>query len=68
LHPSRRADVWDTFLAGKTARVKGVYEDFERQHYVAVSIDDDPASDMHDWYGRSLFFYPEEIEPLGALT
>lgn len=68
LHPSRRADVWDTFLAGKTARVKGVYEDFERRHYVAVSIDDDPASDMHDWYGRSLFFYPDEIEPLGALT
>lgn len=66
LHPTRRADVWDTFLAGKTARVKGVYEDFERVHYVAVSIDDDPASDMHDWYGRSLFFYPDEIEPLVA--
>ncbi|MDP9110228.1 MAG: hypothetical protein M3M96_01145 [Candidatus Eremiobacteraeota bacterium] len=68
LHPSRRADVWDTFLKGKTAHVKGVYEDFERQRYVAVSIDDDPASDMHDWYGRSLFFYPDEIEPLEALT
>jgi len=65
LRPSRRADVWDTFLAGKSAHVKGVYEDFERQLYVAVSIDDDPASDMHDWYGRSLFFYPEEI---GAAT
>ncbi|MDQ2866241.1 MAG: hypothetical protein M3R51_08440 [Candidatus Eremiobacteraeota bacterium] len=68
LCPSRRADVWDTFLNGKTARVKGVYEDFERRHYVAVSVDDDPASDMHDWYGRSLFFYPDEIEPLGAVT
>lgn len=68
LHPSRRADVWDTFLNGKTAHVKGVYEDFERQLYVAVSIDDDPASEMHDWYGRSLFFYPEEIEPLGVTT
>ncbi len=68
LHPSRRADAWDIFLKGKTAHVKGVYEDFERVHYVAVSIDDDPASEMHDWYGRSLFFYPDEIEPLGAAT
>ncbi|MDP9111609.1 MAG: hypothetical protein M3M96_08255, partial [Candidatus Eremiobacteraeota bacterium] len=34
LRPSRRADVWDTFLAGKSAHVKGVYEDFERQLYV----------------------------------
>lgn len=67
LHPSRRADAWDIFLNGKTAHVKGVYEDFERVHYVAVSIDDDPASEMHDWYGRSLFFYPDEIEPLGAV-
>ena len=66
LQPSRRADVWDSFLQGKTARVKGVYEDFERRRYVAVSVDDDPASDMHDWYGRSLFFYPEEIEPVGS--
>ena len=64
LKPSRRADVWDSFLRGKTALVKGVYEDFERQHYVAVSVDDDPAKEMHDWYGRSLFFYPDEIEPL----
>ncbi|MDQ2662836.1 MAG: hypothetical protein M3Y18_02235 [Candidatus Eremiobacteraeota bacterium] len=68
LQPSRRADVWDTFLKGKTAHVKGVYEDFERQRYVAVSVDDDPASDMHDWYGRSLFFYPEEIEPIGVTS
>jgi hypothetical protein len=30
-----------------------------------VTVDDDPASDMHEWYGRSLFFSPDEIEPLG---
>ena len=68
LKPSRRADVWDSFLSGKTALVKGVYEDFERRRYVAVSVDDDPAREMHDWYGRSLFFYPEEIEPLAEQT
>ena len=32
--------------------------------YVAVTVDDDPASDLHEWYGRSFFFYPDEIEPL----
>ncbi len=65
LQPSRRADAWDMFLAGRTARVTGVFEDFENQRYVAVSVDDDPASEMHEWYGRHLFFYPNEIEPLG---
>ncbi|MBC5805674.1 MAG: hypothetical protein DLM53_07945 [Candidatus Eremiobacter antarcticus] len=65
LQPARRADAWDMFLAGRTARVTGVFEDFENQHYVAVSVDDDPASEMHEWYGRHLFFYPNEIEPLG---
>lgn len=63
LHPKRRADVWDTFLEAKAATVRGVYEDAEGEMYVAVTVDDDPASDMHEWYGRSLFFYPDEVEP-----
>ncbi|MDQ6825525.1 MAG: hypothetical protein M3007_08710 [Candidatus Eremiobacteraeota bacterium] len=64
LRPVRKADVWDTFLEGKTAKVAGVYEDLESQKYVAVTVDDDPASDMHDWYGRYMYFFPNEIEPL----
>lgn len=64
LRPVRRADVWDAFLEGKTAKVAGVYEDFEAQKYVAVTVDDDPATEMHEWYGRYLFFYPNEVEPL----
>ena len=27
---------------------------------------DDPAADLHEWYGRYLYFGPEELEPLGA--
>ena len=65
LHPKRRADVWDMFLDGKAATVRAIHQDVEDQLYVAVTVDDDPASDLHDWYGRSFFFYPEEIEPLG---
>ena len=65
LHPKRRADVWDTFLEGKSATVRAIHQDVEDVLYVAVTVDDDPASDMHEWYGRSLFFSPDEIEPLG---
>ena len=32
----------------------------------AVVVDDDPAADLHDWYGRYLYFSPDEMEPLEA--
>jgi hypothetical protein len=63
LRPKRRADVWDAFLEGKLATVRAVHQDVDNQMYVAVTVDDDPASDLHNWYGRSLFFYPDEVEP-----
>jgi hypothetical protein len=63
LHPKRRADVWDAFLEGKLATVRAIHQDVENEMYVAVTVDDDPASEMHNWYGRSLFFYPDEVEP-----
>ena len=66
LAPKRRADAWDMFLAGKIATVQAIHQDFEAQMYVAVTVDDDPASEYHQWYGRSLFFAPDEVEPLGA--
>jgi hypothetical protein len=25
---------------------------------------DDPAAEMHEWYGRFLYFAPDEVEPL----
>jgi hydrogenase maturation protease len=63
LRPSRRADSMDLFLAGRTARVQGIYRDVEDAAYVAVSLEDDPASDLHTWHGRFLYFYPDEVEP-----
>jgi hypothetical protein len=68
LHPKRRADVWDTFLQDKLATVRAVHQDVDNQMYVAVTVDDDPATEMHDWYGRSLFFYPDEVEPVSAVA
>jgi hypothetical protein len=66
LHPKRRADVWDMFLDAKIATVRAIHQDVEGLMYVAVTVDDDPASDLHEWYGRSFFFYPDEVEPVEA--
>jgi hypothetical protein len=66
LHPSRRADAQDLFFDGKLARVTSVHEDVDGQAHVGVVIDDDPAADLHEWYGRYLYFAPDEIEPLDS--
>jgi hypothetical protein len=66
LRPRRNADAQDIFVAGKTARVTSVHEDVEGNKHVGVVVDDDPAADLHDWYGRYLYFSPDEIEPLYA--
>ncbi len=68
LHPKRRADAWDMFLRDKVATVRAIHQDVEDVTYVAVTVDEDPASDLHDWYGRSFFFYPDEVEPLEAAS
>ncbi len=64
LRPQRRADSMDLFLAGRFARVEAVHRDVEDRTYVAVVVEDDPAADLHSWYGRFLYFYPDELEPV----
>jgi hypothetical protein len=64
LRPSRRADAQDLFLAGQEARVTAVLSDVDGDVHVAVVLLDDPAAELHDWYGRYLYFAPEELEPL----
>ncbi|MGH7727488.1 MAG: hypothetical protein ACREM2_01680, partial [Vulcanimicrobiaceae bacterium] len=66
LRPQRRADIWDRFLVGKLARVQAIHQDLEDRFYVAVTVEDDPASEYHEWYGRSFFFDPDEVEPVAA--
>ncbi len=66
LRPRRNADAQDIFVAGKVARVTSVHEDVEGNKHVGVVVDDDPAADLHDWYGRYLYFSPDEIQPLEA--
>ena len=64
LHPSRRADAQDLFFADKIARVTSVHETVDGDQHVGVVLEDDPAADLHEWYGRYLYFAPDEVEPL----
>ena len=64
LRPSHRADAHDMFLAGMQATVGGVFTDVDGEQHVAVTVDDDPATEELTWQGRYLFFHPDEVEPL----
>ena len=64
LHPSGAADAQDLFIDGLTAVVVGVYFDVDGDTHVAVVVEDDPAAEIHEWYGRYSYFRPEELEPL----
>jgi hypothetical protein len=67
LHPSRRADAQDMFLTGQEARVSAVHVDLDGETHVAVVLVDDPAAELHDWYGRYLYFAPDELVPLAEV-
>ena len=64
--PLRRADAQDLFFAGKAGRVTGVHFDVDGGTHVAVVLEADPAADLQEWYGRYLYFAPEELVPLAA--
>ena len=64
VHPSRRADAQDLFFADQVARVTAVLSDVDGAVHVALVLVDDPAADLHDWYGRYFYFAPDELEPL----
>ena len=57
-------DAQDMFLDGRTARVEDVLLDVDGSHFLAVTVDDDPGTDLHHWYGRLRHFRPDEVEPL----
>ncbi|CAN5554704.1 hypothetical protein BH10ACT10_BH10ACT10_25550 [soil metagenome] len=64
VRPKRRADAQDLFLADQVARVTAVLFDVDGDTHVALVLEDDPAGDLHEWYGRYFYFAPDEIEPL----
>lgn len=59
----RRADVHDIIYDGRVATVWDAVVDSEGQHMLKVTIDDDPAADLHREQGRYLYFAMDETEP-----
>jgi hypothetical protein len=58
--------VFDLALAGRTATIESIEQDFEDHLHVAVTVDDDPGRDfgLARQPGHRFFFKPDEIEPL----
>ncbi|MGW4886716.1 hypothetical protein [Streptomyces murinus] len=63
---TRGADAQDMFLDGRSATVAGVFHDVDGSVRLAVTVDDDPAAELHGWYGRFHYFRPDEVEPLAT--
>jgi hydrogenase maturation protease len=66
LRPRAGGDVFDLALAGKTATIEALEQDYDGQTHVAVVIDDDPGRDLglQRQPGHRFFFSATEIEPL----
>jgi hypothetical protein len=68
LCPARRADILDLALAGMTAIVDAIEQDYEGRVYLAVVVEGDPGRELGTLRkpGHRFFFHPEEVEPLAA--
>ena len=62
--PARRTDAQDLLYAGHVATVVTIEQDVDGTVFYAVTVDDDPAAALHDWYGRYRYYRTDEVEPL----
>lgn len=60
----RRTDAQDALFAGFVATVEKHVTDVEGDQLLAVTLDEDPAAELHRWYGRFHFYHPDEVEEL----
>src|SRR5271154_3751776 len=67
LRPGKRGDVMDIALAGKTAVIESIEQDYEGKFHICVVVDDDPGRDigLMRQPGHRFFFTADEVEPLG---
>jgi hydrogenase maturation protease len=65
LHPRKGGDVFDLALAGQTASIESIEQDYEGKLHLAVVLEDDPGKDLGVLRqpGHRFFFMPEEVEP-----
>ncbi len=64
LRPGSGGDAQDLFLRGMPATVEAVLHDVDGSVHLAVSVDGDPATEMHIAHGRFRYFRPDEVEVL----
>jgi hydrogenase maturation protease len=66
LNPRKGGDVMDIALAGQTAMIECIEQDYEGKAHVCVVLDNDPGKDlgMLRQPGHRFFFDAEEVEPL----
>lgn len=62
--PARGTDAQDLLYAGHVATIAELRHDVDGTVFLCVTIDDDPAAELHDWYGRYHYYRPDEVEPL----
>jgi hydrogenase maturation protease len=68
LRPRSGGDIFDLALAGQTALIEAIEQDYEGKLHLAVVLEDDPGKDlgMLRQPGHRFFFSTEEVEPLAA--
>jgi hydrogenase maturation protease len=68
LRPKPGGDIMDIALAGKSAIVESIEQDYEGKTHLGVVVDDDPGRDigLMRQPGHRFFFTVEEVEPLVA--
>jgi hypothetical protein len=66
LRPGKRADLFDTLLAGKIAVIEAVEQDFEGRVQFAVVLEEDPGRDLGEMRqaGHRFFYSVDEVEPV----
>jgi hydrogenase maturation protease len=67
LRPRQGGDIFDLALAGQTAIIESIEQDYEGKIHFAVVLEDDPGKDLGVLRqpGHRFFFSPEEVEPIG---
>ena len=66
LRPRAGGDVMDIALAGKTAIIESIEQDYDAKFHLCVVVDDDPGRDigLMRQPGHRFFFTADEVEPL----
>jgi hypothetical protein len=62
----RRTDAQDLLFVGYVATVEKIMTDVDGERLLAVTLDDDPAADLHRSSGRFHYYYLDEVELLAG--